>query len=81
MQTTYAEKIRRYGDLGRQLRRQWQAKEIEIIPIILSSNGLIHKELSTNLGKIGLPQYLTIKLQKAVILKTCSIVREFMGEL
>jgi len=29
----------------RQLKRSWQTEKVEIIPIIISINGLIHKEL------------------------------------
>jgi len=81
MQTVYAEKIRKYGELARQVKRLWNAEEVVIIPIIISSNGLIHKELMTGLKKIGLPAYLCVKLQKAVIIRSCSLVREFLGEL
>lgn len=78
MQRTYYEKIRKYGELSEQIKRQWNVNRVETIPVIVSSTGLVHRELRNNLKKIGIQEGCFKKMQKAVIIKSSSLVREFL---
>jgi len=80
MQTTYEEKITKYRELGQQIRSVWKEEKVETIPIIMSSAGLVHKELQNGLEKIGVPRGSYGLMPKSVIINTCSIVREFLSE-
>lgn len=44
IQKTYADKIGKYEALARQMRDMWQLKRVEIIPLIVSVNGLVPKK-------------------------------------
>ena len=79
MQKTYAEKQRKYSDLAYVIKAQWRVDRVFILPVIISSTGLIHKDLQQNLDKIGLRKGTTRLLQKSVILNTCHIVRNFLS--
>lgn len=79
IQTTYEEKITKYADLAIEMERMWKLEKVITVPIILSSTGVIPKTLSTNLTILQLPPFTYIELQKATILNTCRIVRQFLG--
>lgn len=49
--TAYHQKITKYNDLMCKLKRQYQSKTYDIIPVVISSNGLIHVK-TTELLKI-----------------------------
>jgi len=51
----------------------------QVIPIVISSTGVIPKSLSQSLTKLNLHPDTYIQLQKSVILGTCSIVRNFLN--
>ena len=50
-----------------------------LIPIVISSTGVIPKSLSQSLTRLNLHPNTYIQLQKSVILGTCSIVRNFLN--
>ena len=52
---------------------------IIIILIVMSSTGVIPKSLSQNLKRLNLHPNTYIRMQKSVILGTCSIVRNFLN--
>lgn len=72
------EKKKHYAKLAFEIKRQNRLKNVEIIPIIISSTGVIPKCLKGYLTKIGLPWGLFVELQKVAVLGTCHIVRKFM---
>lgn len=74
----YQEKVSKYSDLAFEIRQMWHANKVEIVPVILSSTGLVPKSLETSLAKLGLHKNTYIDLQKAVILNTCRTVRKFL---
>lgn len=78
--TTSQEKIRKYEELKIEIKRIWDAEKISIVPIIISTTGIVPNSLQKNLESIGLKPYLYTIIQKAVILNTCHIVRKFLGE-
>jgi len=51
----------------------------QVIPIVISSMGVIPKSLSQSLTRLNLHPNIYIQLQKSVILGTCSIVRTFLN--
>jgi len=56
----------------------WKQKVAQVIPIVISSMGVIPKSLSQSLTTLNLHLNTYIQLQKSVILGTCSIVRNFL---
>ncbi|XP_063897007.1 uncharacterized protein LOC135118563 [Helicoverpa armigera] len=78
VQSTIADKLTKYQDLAIELKRQWQAQTIHIVPIVMSSTGVVPKSLKRSLDLLQIPQYITQTIQKAVILNTCRITRKFL---
>ncbi|KAL0859464.1 hypothetical protein ABMA27_010634 [Loxostege sticticalis] len=78
LQNTIAEKLSKYTDLKDEIRRMWRLNEVSIVPIVLSTTGVIPKQLHQSLITLHLPPLTYITLQKAVILNTCRIVRKFL---
>jgi hypothetical protein len=54
-------------------------KAVQVIPIVISSTGVIPKTLSQSLTRLNLHQNTYIQMQKSVILSTCSIVGNFLN--
>jgi len=79
IQTVYEEKMRKYEALDREMKRIWEVERIKTYPIIISSTGHIHSKLLTNLEEIGVRKEVFKKMQKAVIIGTCGIVREVLS--
>jgi len=49
----------------------WKPKAAQVIPIVISSTGVIPKSLSRSLTRLNLHPNTYIQLQKSVILGTC----------
>ena len=54
-------------------------KAAQVIPIVISSAGVIPKSLSQSLTRLNVHPNTYIQLQKSIILGTCSIVRNFLN--
>ena len=78
IQTTYSTKISKYTPLAIELQQMYRASRVTITPIVISATGLVPKNLISNLEKYSSMHLLKI-IQKAVILDTCSIVRQFLN--
>lgn len=76
---TYTEKRNRYSELAVEIKRSWNLKKVKIIPIVISAEGIIHKELREDIRKLGLRQNTIDAMQKAVIIDTCHTTRNFMN--
>jgi len=74
---TITDKQNNYQELGNELCAMWNQKAAEMIPIVISSTGVIPKSLSESLTRLNLHPNTYIQLQKSVILGTCSIARNF----
>ncbi|KAK4883006.1 hypothetical protein RN001_006325 [Aquatica leii] len=72
------EKIEKYTPLATEIKEVWKQEKITIIPIIMSVTGITTKSFKQHLKTIDLPLYIHTNIQKAVILKTTTIVRKFM---
>lgn len=77
---TIAEKIRKYSELKDEVMRLWQAERAHIVPIVLSTTGIIPVSLHHSLRVLNIKPNLYIEMQKAVILNTCRIVRKFLSQ-
>ncbi|KAL1448252.1 hypothetical protein WDU94_013956 [Cyamophila willieti] len=78
----YTEKIMKYEDLKQQLKNMYQLHETSVLPIVISTNGLVHTNTEYNLRKLNIdnPQTVIRKAQKSVILSTTSIIRKVLNE-
>ena len=62
-----------------EIKRNWDLRSVDIIPVIISAEGLVHKELKSDLNRIGLKEFVIQDLQKAVLLSTCHIIRKVLN--
>ncbi|XP_044760303.1 uncharacterized protein LOC123317758 [Coccinella septempunctata] len=74
----YTEKITKYEALAKKMKDMWQLKSVNIKPLIISSNGLVHRKTTEHLKELNLPQNSLMWMQKAVILGTVNIVRQVL---
>ena len=71
---TITDKQNNYHELANEIRAMWKQNTAQVIPIVISSTGVIPKSLSQSLKRLGLHPSTYIQMQKSVILGTCSIV-------
>jgi len=76
---TVTDKQNKYQELANEIYAMWKQKAAQVIPIVISSTGVIPKSLSQSLTRLNLHPNTYIQLQKSVILGTCSIVRNFLN--
>ena len=77
--TVTAEKKRKYQSLAIELKHIYQLKSVEVIPIVVSANGLVTHDWELLTTKLPLKRYHLRTMQKAALLGTASIVRKFLG--
>ena len=75
------DKQNKYQELANEILvcAMWNQKAAQVIPIVISSTGVIPKLPSQSLTRLNLHLNTYIQLQKSVILGTCSIVRNFLN--
>jgi len=73
------DKQNKYQELTNAICAMWKQKATQMIPIVISSTGVIPKSLSQSLTTFNLHPNTYIQLQKSVILGTCSVVRNFLN--
>jgi hypothetical protein len=76
---TITDKQNRYQELANEICVMWKQNAVQVIPIVISSTGVIPKSLSQTLNRLNLHPNTYIQMQKSVILGTCSIVRNFLN--
>jgi len=64
-------------ELANEICAMWKQKATQVIPIVISSMGIIPKSLSQSVIRLNLHPNTYIQLQKSVIRGTCPIVRNF----
>jgi hypothetical protein len=74
-----SEKKRNYQALCVELRDMWHVRDVEVIPVIISTNGLADTNFINVLKKLQLSCQHFQTMQKAVLLGTTSIVRNFLN--
>lgn len=72
----YVEKIEKYSELTQEIKRIWKQKNVKTIPFVISATGILHKTFIKNLKELNINPIIHHKIQKAVILKTCNIIRK-----
>lgn len=78
MEKTYSEKINKYAELATELKAQWKLKSVQVVPITISSVGIIHKNLTSSIKTLKLKEKIIENIQKAVIIDTCHVIRKFL---
>ena len=73
------DKQNKYQQLANEICAMWKQRAAQLIPIVMSSTGVIPKSLSQSLTRLNLHLNTYIKLQKSVILGTRSIVRNLLN--
>jgi hypothetical protein len=73
------EKQEKYRELANEISAMWKQNAVKVIPIVISSTGVIPKSLSQSLKRLNLHPNTYMQMQKSVILGTCSIVRNFLN--
>ncbi|CAH2244279.1 jg7746 [Pararge aegeria aegeria] len=74
------QKKRKYLDLAHEVTAMWHVESAEIIPIVISANGLIPVRLAHHLRRLGFrSNSLAAKMQKVVLLDSTRIVRRFLS--
>ena len=76
---TITDKQNKDQELANKICAMWKQKAAQVIPIVISSTGVIPKSLSRSLTRLNLHPNTYIQLQKSVILGTYSIVRNFLN--
>ena len=70
------EKIEKYQDLGRELKKLWNLR-VKIIPLVVGSLGAIPKQFDKRLEDIGVSVGIG-QVQKTVLLGTARILRKVL---
>jgi len=76
---TITDKQNKHQEMANEICVMWKQKAAQVMPIVISSTGVIPKSLSQSLTRLNLHPNTYIQLQKSVIVGTCSIVRNFLN--
>jgi hypothetical protein len=57
----------------------WKQDTVQVVPIVISTTGIIPEPLSQSSKRLNLHPNTYIQMQTVVILGTCSIVRNFLN--
>lgn len=79
LQKKTGEKIEKYIHLAEEIKDMWHQDKVEIIPIILSTTGVIPNNIHQYINKLQLRPNIYVQFQKSVIIDTCSITRKFLN--
>lgn len=79
IQQKHMEKVGKYLPLAEEIKQMWRQDKVVIVPIIISTTGIIPKQLHNSIQTLDLHTNIYKELQKAVIINTCSIVRRFLN--
>jgi hypothetical protein len=76
---TIIDKQNKYQELAHEICAMWKQNAVQVIPIVISTTGVIPKSLSQSLRRLNLHSNTYTQMQKSVVLGTCSIVRNFLN--
>jgi hypothetical protein len=74
---TITDKQNKYQELANEICAMWKQNTDQVIPLVISSTGVIPKSLPQSLNRLNLHPNMYIQMQKYVNLEKCSIVRNF----
>lgn len=78
IEKAYAEKRMKYHDLAFELKEIYKLTNTTILPLIISTNGMVERHLNEHTYQLGLEERLITDAQREVILWTTRIVRAFL---
>ncbi|XP_044748928.1 uncharacterized protein LOC123309723 [Coccinella septempunctata] len=78
IQKAFVEKLTKYHDLAFEMKTMYGLKSTSIVPLVMSTNGLVETHLVDNTLNLGLDKELVSTAQKEVILANTKIVRKFL---
>jgi hypothetical protein len=76
---TYNTKINKYLELSVAMRNLWSLEKNSILPLIISTTGIVPQSLFKNLKILDLENTLVDEIQKGILLYSCHIVRKFLN--
>ena len=79
LQNTITNKLTKYADLAYEIKQEWRQDNGIIVPLVLSSTGIVPRMLPIHLKSLGLHPHIITTMQKSVILSTCNIVRNVLN--
>jgi hypothetical protein len=79
LETTIAEKKRTYLPLVVELKDIYKLKSTSIVPLVMSTNGLVTNESSKSMENLQLHERHCRTMQKAAVLGIANIVRKVLG--
>lgn len=79
IQKKIGEKLEKYTQLAEEIKDMWKQEKVRTTPIIISTTGVIPTSLHEYIGALQLPPNIYIRLQKSVIIDTCSLTRKFLN--
>ena len=71
------EKVEKYQDLEREIRRLWKLRNVEIIPVVIGAFGSVSTEFDRWMGKLGITCNVGV-MQKIALLGTARILRKVL---
>ncbi|XP_044764376.1 uncharacterized protein LOC123320944 [Coccinella septempunctata] len=74
----YSEKVNKYHDLAFEMKEIYALKTVSVLPLIISTNGLVESHLVDNTKSLELDLNIISTAQKEVLLWTARIVRMFL---
>lgn len=79
LQKAESTKLTKYYDLAEEYKAIHKLNRVTVVPIVISCNGIVGKNLKTNLKKIGVNNKIITLMQKSVIMETCRITRKYLN--
>jgi hypothetical protein len=76
---TITDKQNEYQEMANEICAMWKQNTSQVIPLVISSTGVIPKSLLQSLKRLNLLLNTYIQMQKSVILGTSSIVKNFLN--
>jgi len=73
------DKQNKYQELANEICAMWKQNAAQVIPIAVSSMGVIPKSLSQSLKRLNLHPNTHKQMQRSSILDTCSVVRNSLN--
>ena len=71
------EKVEKYQDLKREIRRLWKLRNVEIVPVVIGALGNVSAEFDRWMGKLEITCNVGV-MQKAALLGTARILRKVL---
>ena len=70
------EKIKKYQDLKREIGRLWGIRDLEVVPVVVGTLGLVSNKLDAWLEKLGVTSRTGLLQRKTALLGTATILRK-----